>query len=195
MLNSEYYVFDSGGTNENPLLEWDQKAGIYYKGLEIKPPYSEQVIQLRLGEPIPPNPVMIDCHSLPDAIISKKIEQVLTPMKIAGTQCLPARITHEDLVYDDYFLLHVFNEVECLDREKAVFTLSRRGRVIDIESLWLNEEVLAEIPLEERLIFLLKESTSTCLVHKSVKDAIESVNPEGVSFFRADQWGSGAAFS
>ncbi len=68
------------------------------------------------------------------------------------------------------------------------------GDILDIKTLVLDEDILSDIPLERRLIFVLAESTSTYLFHQSIKDAIMAIKPEGLQFFRADQWGSSAVF-
>ena len=45
------------------------------------------------------------------------------------------------------------------------------GDILDIKTLVLDEDILSDIPLERRLIFVLAESTSTYLFHQSIKDA------------------------
>jgi len=193
MLNQDYYVIKRGGSNNYPLLEWDQSSGMFDKGkpVTVTPP-----IKLRLGAPVPDKPEMVDYHSLPEPVVGERIKNILEPMTLYGTQLIPARIPVEDNVYD-YWLLHVFNEIACIDREKSILEIDEDdGDVLDIEQLALDEKVLQEIPLDKRLIFVLKESTSTYLFHRSVKEAIMALEPapQGVQFFRADQWGSAAVF-
>ena len=150
-------------------------------------------IKLRLGAPVPTHPIMVDYHSLPEPVVGERIKNVLEPLHIGGTQLIPARIPVGDEVYD-YRLLHVFNRIVCVDKEQSNCTYSRSGRMIDIKHLALDEDILGDLPLERRLIFVLAESTSTYLFHQSIKDAVMAIEPKGVQFFRADQWGSAAVF-
>jgi len=192
MVNQDYYIIERGGSSNYPLLEWEQKSGVFRKG---KPVTVAEPIKLRLGAPVPDNPEMVDYHSLPKPVIGKRIKNILEPMNIYGSQLIPARIPVDDKVYN-YWLLHVFNRIECMDRDKSISTYSNLGDASDIKSLVLDEIILEDIPLENRLIFVLRESTSTYLFHHSVKDDIMALEPppEGIQFFRVDQWGSMAVF-
>ncbi len=192
MITQDYFVIERGGSNNYPLLEWDQNAGPFRKG---KPVTVTEPIKLRLGAPVPAHPEMVDYHSLPRPVVGERIKNLLEPMNIDGIQLIPARIPVEGRMHD-YWLLHVFNEISCLDRDKSKCAYSKRGRVIDIKDLVLDEAVLQAIPLEKRLIFVLGESTSTYLFHRSIKDAIMALEPapKGLQFFCADVWGSDAVF-
>ena len=193
MINQDYFVIESGGSNNYPLLEWDQKAGMFRKG---KPVTVTEPIKLRLGAPVPAQPEMVDYHELPEPVVGKRIKNLLEPMDIFGIQLIPARIPVENEIYN-YWLLHVFNEIICVDREKSILEIDEDdGGILDIAQLVLDEKILQEIPLEKRLIFVLRESTSTYLFHRSIKDAIMALDPapKGVQFFCANVWGSGAVF-
>ena len=193
MINREYYVIERGGSNDYPLLEWDQKCGIFRKQ---KPVTVTEPIKLRLGAPVPEKPEMVDYHSLPEPVVGERVRSLLEPMNIYGTQLIPAHIPVEDKIYS-YWLLHVYHRIACVDREKSVLEIDEDdGDILDIEQLVLDEKILKEIPLEERLIFVLKESTSTYLFHQSIKEAVMALipPPQGLQFFRADQWGSSSVF-
>ena len=192
MINQEYFVIERGGSNNYPLLEWDQSSGLFDKG---KPVTVTEPIKLRLGAPVPAKPEMVDYHSLPEPVIGERIKNLLEPMNIYGIQLIPANISVEEEIYH-YWLLHVFHEISCLDKDKSICAYSKRGRVIDIKHLVLDENILQEIPLEKRLIFVLRESTSTYLFHRSIKDSIMALDPasKGIQFFCADVWGSDVVF-
>ena len=186
----DYYVIERANNNNHPLLEWEQESIRSDKPTQITEP-----LQLRLGKPIPRKPQMVDYHSMPEPVIGKKIKDVLEPFNLHGVQLLPARVTGKDAVYD-YWLLHVFNRIACVDRKNSVLSIDDDdGGIIDIKKLALDEKVLKEIPEEKRLVFVLAESTSTYLFHAKIKDAIMKVQPEGVRFIKSSEWGSGTAFT
>lgn len=54
--------------------------------------------------------------------------------------------------------------------------------------------MLGEIPLERRLVFLLKEDT-VYFRHKSVADLVLAPQPEGLRFIPADRWSWAASKS
>ena len=189
---NDYYILVRSNNDNYPLLEWDQNSGMFRKW---KPVTISDPINLRLGEPVPANPEMVDYHSLPKPVVSEKIKNILDPMEIYGIQPLPAKVkvNNDEL---DYWFVHIFNKIACLDMAKSIYkTTKNSGRVIDITHLVLNEDVLEEIPLENRLVFVLSEYTAVYLYHETVKDAIMSVNPVGLRFFRVDEWSTDIAFA
>ncbi|WP_096087446.1 hypothetical protein [Agaribacterium haliotis] len=58
----------------------------------------------------------------------------------------------------------------------------------------LAEDKLEDIALEKRLMFFLLEKTSVFLVHQSVKEAMESISPTGLSFYSLEEWYSDIVF-
>ncbi|MBI1425719.1 MAG: hypothetical protein GC149_20010 [Gammaproteobacteria bacterium] len=198
-VNTEYFVIESTNNNNYPLLEWDDDEDLEIPlahsardGIPLPVPLPHP-IKLVLGEPIPRKPQMVDFHELPEPVVGKKIKDVLEPLSIDGIQLLPAVVTTDFGVFD-YWYLHVYNEIECMDRDRSISTYSNLGDASDIKKLVLAEHELDSIPLDMRLIFVLKESTPTYLFHQSIVDKILAVKPEGVRFFRVDQWSHGSAF-
>jgi hypothetical protein len=74
-----------------------------------------------------------------------------------------------------------------MDKEKSDFEEDDYGDY-NIESFQLDEKVLKKIPLEERLVFKLKEDGTIELYHRSVVDAIMATKPEGVMFTKVEDW-------
>lgn len=191
MITEEYYVLEREGDDSYPLLEWNQAEC----PRPSRPSMIKEPIKLCLGEPVPAKPIMSDFHELPNPVVGERIKNLLEPMDLYQVQFVHAEIPLDGTVHD-YWLMHVYNRIECVDKDLSVLKCSKRGRVISIEKLVLSESVLNETPLEERLVFLLRESTSTLLIHNSVKDAIMALDPppEGLRFFRADKWNHASAF-
>lgn len=193
MLQDEYYVIESN--KDSCLFSWDEKRGQFGMG---KPVEFQEPIKIRVGEPIPDSPKFVDFHEMPTPVVSKRIFDVLKPMDIYGIQLVPAKVRNPKDPFDkprDYWFMHVWNRIHCLDTDQSELDYSRRGNTIfGIEKLVLNEKTLAMFELRKRQVFELAENTSTLLIHQSIKDAIMSVNPIGCRFFKATEWNSDSSF-
>ncbi|MBZ4420425.1 imm11 family protein [Myxococcus sp. RHSTA-1-4] len=190
-MQTEYFVIMRAGPSSYPLLAWDEFSGPFFRG--VFAPFTRP-IRLRLGAPVPRNPVMVDYHSLPTPVVSERLKDVLEPMDLHGVQLVPADVKVAPDDVRRYWMLHVYNEIACIDRQRSTLSLYSDGDVLGIDKLVLDENVLREIPLEQRRVFVLAESTSTHLFHQSVMDPLMALQPEGVRFIRADQWNDGAGF-
>lgn len=194
-MKNEYYVTESD--RESCLFSWDQQRGQFGLG---KPVNFEAIapIKIRLGSPIPESPRFVDFHEMPAPVVSTSIYDVLAPMNIYGIQWVPAKVRNPQDPNDeprDYWFMHVWNQIQCLDTDNSELEYSRSGNTIfGIEKLVLDEKSLGLFDLQKRLIFELTEDTSVLLVHQSIKDAILSVNPTGIRFFPASEWNSDSSF-
>ena len=188
---SEYYIISRANNNNHPLFEWDQLSGMFYKG---RPVEISEPVKLRLGSPVPKKPEMVDYHSLPESVVSEKIKDVLEAMNIDGIQLVPVKIQgkNEGEFYD-YWLMHIYKKIPCMDWKKSDYKVSESGR-LSVRKLVIDEAVVKDIPLEKRLVFELKEGASLFLVHKSVRNSVMAVNPDGVEFIDVDEWGIGSSF-
>lgn len=197
MDDYEYYLIDSDYKENTPLLKDDDDEDEDTWFLVGKEPVSEnrEPLKLCFNSPIPKKPQMTDYHSLPNAVVSKKIFEVLNDMKIWGIQLLPAEIRNNrnNKIYPDYWVIYIYNKIQCLDMKGAKYKLDN-GKVREITKLTLDKEILSKIPLEKRLIFSLQEARSMEIYHKSVVDAIMAVNPEGIVFTPIEEWYEGVQF-
>jgi len=195
MLQDEYYVIARDKNSNYPLFTWDQVESEFGLG---KPVEITEPLKFRFGEPIPPEPELVDYHGLPDPVVSKRIVDVLTPLDIYGIQLIPAKVRDPRSPFSDlhdYWYLHVWNQITCLDKEKSEIRTNKAGtRIFAIDKLVLDEKTLSPFELRKRQIFELAEKTPLLLLHKTVKDAIESVNPKGCRFFKATEWRSDIVF-
>ena len=189
----EYYIIGMLGIANAPLLIEDEGCPFYIKQKE----YIENPERMFfcLGAPVPRNPVMVDYHPVPYTVVSKKIYDILQPLFINGVQLIPATITGKDnVLYEDYFYLHIYNIYELLDRDLSVYDWDDFiEQAEDIEKIVISKNI-EKIPLKERLIFKLKEDPTFEFYHKSVVDAIMATNPEGISFTKVEDWNIGTAF-
>lgn len=197
MLQDEYYIIGRVNNDNYPLFSWDQSRGDYGLGRPVE--YKEP-IKLRLGEPISPNFEWVDYHSFPTSpVVSEIIANALSPMDIYGIQLVPAKVRNPKdkspfAEVKDYWFMHVWNRIACLDKTNSELEFYDDGTIFGIEKLVLDEKTLGLFELRKRLIFELTEDTSVLLIHQTIKDAIESVNPTGCRFFKASDWRSDIVF-
>ncbi|MCP3139843.1 imm11 family protein [Pyxidicoccus xibeiensis] len=190
-MQREYFVLLRARSQQHPLLSWDQDYLAFLGGEPVK---VLEPVKLKLGEPIPPKPVMVDHHSLPLPVVSSRLKEALEAARLPGVQFVPADIPVGDAVLR-YWLVHMWRRITCVDRERSVLTLYPDGDILDIRRLVLDEQVLREIPLQERLAFRLEEDI-VHLFHGSVVERVMSLTPppEGLRFVPVPEWNDSAGF-
>lgn len=195
--NFEYYLIGSDSTTSVPLLMPDENQ--HTMMLHGREPIDklDKPMELCFRPPVPAKPRMVDFHELPSSMFSQKIYDVLQPMNIYGLQLLPATIKGKGgEYYEDYRVAYVYNRIACLDMEHSEYSIDEDdGDIRNILRFFLDNEKLKEIPLEKRLVFLLAEGMSKRIYHKSVVDAIMSVNPVGIQFYPIQEWYEGIQFN
>jgi hypothetical protein len=137
---------------------------------------------------------MVDYHSLPTPVVSERLKDALAALDLFGLQLVPADVEVKPDDVRRYWLLHVFNKIACIDRQRSALSFYSDGDVLGINKLVLDEKVLQEMPPEQRRVFRLEESTSVYLFHHSVVEQVLALNPEGLRFVRVDQWNDSAGF-
>ncbi|WP_366934983.1 imm11 family protein [Pyxidicoccus fallax] len=179
-------------SQEHPLLAWDESALAFRKG---RPVHRSEPVRLRLGEPAPPKPRMVDHHSLPAPVVSARLKECMEPLSLQGVQWVPADVQVGDAVLH-YWLMHMWRRVHCVDRTRSTLAFEvGDGAVLSIDKLVLDEDVLSAVPLEERLAFRLEEAV-VHLFHRSVVDRVMSLTPppEGLRFIPVSDWNDSAGF-
>ncbi|GHU98991.1 hypothetical protein FACS1894159_02310 [Bacteroidia bacterium] len=58
----------------------------------------------------------------------------------------------------------------------------------------ISQELMSQVPLEERLMYVSKESGADVFYHKSIVDLIMSVNPQGIVFVPIEKWYNGIGY-
>ncbi|MCP4486749.1 MAG: hypothetical protein GY820_05430 [Gammaproteobacteria bacterium] len=196
MLQDEYYVIESENNDNYPLFSWDQRSSLFRNN--TTPVVIEAPVKFRLGDPLSPNFEWVDYHVAPHPVVSARIFDVLASMDIYGIQLVPAKVRNPKDPFSeikDYWFIHVWNRIACLNKEKSVIRTNKAGtRIFAVDKLVLDEETLGFFELSKRLVFELTEKTSVLLVHQTIKDAIDSVSPKGCRFFKATEWRSDIVF-
>ncbi|MCP3136790.1 imm11 family protein [Pyxidicoccus xibeiensis] len=191
-MQTEYFVIESAASNAHPMLAWDE----YLVGFSRPKPVGPfpLPVRLRLGKPIPRNPVMVDHHELPEPVFSPRLKEALEPLDVYGVQFVQADVKVKPEDVRRYWIVHVYNWIACVDRTRSVLSLYDDGSVLGVKKLVLDEQVLQEIPLERRRIFCLAEAISTHVFHQSIVEKVLALQPEGLRFIRVDKWSDSAAF-
>lgn len=121
-------------------------------------------------------------------VFSKKIVDVLSKrMPIHGLQLVPAEIKdNDDEIIKDYWVANIYQQIECFSEKDCLFD-EDMGWLSPIK-VALDKEILNQIPLEERLVFVAEESSLFQLYHQSIVDVIMSVKPKGFAFVPIEEW-------
>jgi hypothetical protein len=194
----DYYLIEFDGSYYSPLLMNDDAndpyGGMVYLSRSIKVE-DDRVAYLTFNPPIPKKPQMVDyLHIQCRAAFSKKVYDVLKDKDIKGLQLIPAVIRgKKDEQYTDYWVANVYNEYAFLDIVESDWegSINENGRWGMINAMVFDKELIAKVPLEERLLFVTHESSGYVLYHKTIVDLIMSVNPVGLKFTHIDDWYNG----
>lgn len=196
MNEFEYYILREVEAPAKPAVAFTGKSK--ESELLVETPIKTiKLVEMKFGGPSPKSPLIMDMHG--DGVIelvSDRIYNVLSPLNICGIQLLPA--TYLDpkskTVYDKFFFLHIHNYIKCLDLEKTDI-VGDADFILAINRIVLDENILSNIPLADRLVFRLEEDRPFQLFHKSIVDKIMEVNPTGLRFVKVEDYNPGSAFS
>lgn len=128
-----------------------------------------------------------------DIILRNDIVDIIQQLNVGGIQLIPVEIADEKgNVFTNYTSVKASNTYKAMDKEKSQFEYyeeeddeegEEREEIVDPNKIWqlyLDENILKKIPLNDRLIFRLDESC-TVYYHKSVVDAILAKYPNPYS--------------
>ncbi|MDR2890026.1 MAG: hypothetical protein LBV18_00180 [Alistipes sp.] len=193
MNEFEYYLIERDGKYASPLLmnddEFDEDGTMFLRNMEKV----EEGTTVHLAfMKSPQKPDMTDYLWLSGgrSVFSKKIYDILKDTAVKDFQLVSAIIKDpKGNEYSDYWIAGIYREFAFLSEEESEFdSKTSSGRWSGIEKMVINEEEMAKVPLAERLIYVGKESSAYVFYHKSIVDAIMSVNPTGVRFVRVEDW-------
>ena len=196
----DYYLIEKDGLYQAPSLmvddDNDMNGLMYlYKGRKVE---NSHISHLTFRPPYPKKPQMVDYHFCEcRAVFSNKICDVLKTKEIRNLQLVPAIIRDRKKVeYSNYYIANICQEYAFLDPDKSdrKGSINERGRWGMINSMVLNENAVLAVPMDERLIFVTRESSAYVLYHKTIVDLIMSVNPVGLKFIPINEWYNGIAY-
>jgi len=179
----EYYRIYKKGEDFIPLISIgkDGTSDSFYTRKKVEDP---PIINFYLQKPVPPKLPPVDLMTCPHLIFSNKLTTLLNSLNISGIQLIPGQFRANEKPYSgmetEYYGLIVYHRIKCINRELSDATFATGMR--NVKKLVLDKKVLGEIPLEDRLIFTLKEDSTYKMFHKSIVDKIMEANPRNVRF-------------
>jgi hypothetical protein len=66
--------------------------------------------------------------------------------------------------------------------------LGSENGMFTIKQYILDNTILKDIPIEERLVFRLSENASMRIYHKTIVDKILAENPKGIKFTKVEEY-------
>jgi len=120
------------------------------------------------------------------------LREILEKLNLFKIQFFPIVIEHLEDKYEGFHLMHCYNFISALHRERSKYDMGEGLCFID--SLSLDENVLDQIPEEERLVFCLGERTTMYIVHEKFVNAVRESEIDGMYFTKVKDWGIGDAF-
>ncbi|GHU19152.1 hypothetical protein FACS189475_05870 [Betaproteobacteria bacterium] len=192
----DYYLVDSKDEDIYPMLKPDEGQSLrpFHRK---KPIDNNSAVKLTFDFKHKKKPQMGDYHDgASGGVFSQRMYELLTSLSISTIEFVPVEIRWNNEIEKNYWAIHVLKSIVCLDRKNAVYKLYDEDdeNDINIEELKLDKELLNKIPLSGRLVFNMEEDGSKCLFHKSIVEAIMSINPTGIKFIPADEWKDGVQF-
>lgn len=194
-LNDEYYVLEPDNNNSFPMIGASLRPRTFDKVLT-----NDYSLNLYLDTPAPKKPEYVDFHTSGSApVVSKAMKDLLEPIGIFGIQFLKG--TTGDVIEElklDYYLLHIYSRIVCIDKDRSDVKLDKDDdsvdNILDVKSIFINSDLLANIPEEQRLIFKVREYGVIQLFHKTIVDVIEAAGLKGLRFIPVKKWNDNAAF-
>lgn len=195
-INEEYFIPMPMQDKNIPFFNWgkNQDDTPFFKG---EPVQNIKSIKLDFGEPKPKKPTIADYHPLPIPVISDKIKDIIDKLNVKNIQFVPVNFKYEQKLDNNYWLLYVNNLSwlsKLIDLEKSKIKLDDNGKIIRVNKILLNDSEINKTPLEDRLIFKLKEHYIHTIMHKSVVNEIIKIKPYGVKFWSLNNWSRKAYF-
>lgn len=165
-----------------------------------RPVPDDYVAHLCFGPPIPADPTVdTDAMALGGAcrVFSRKIYDAVNLHHFKGLQFVPAVIRGlNGQEFREFYVANVCRTLFSFDEQKTQFDSidDFTGAWFDIEKIVLDRTRLAEIPLEERLVFVAKEHPAYIPYHRTIVDAMMSVEPDGLVATPVEEWEEGMQF-
>jgi len=179
---SEYFLMKASG----PIIEVSQKDKSYlpfsdWACVPTKPIRMYETFKSEGDYDVP------ECVQFPKRGLAKRVVLEAGLQYIYGVNWVPANLTNSK-VNRDYLYINCMPEIKCVDLINSEYSMVRpNGSIRGLEKLVLDYTLLSVIPLNQRLIFTMQESSSV-LFHKSVVERIMATNPINTIFIPCEHF-------
>lgn len=136
-------------------------------------------------------PLMLFCK--PSILVSEKLKNIFDD-GVYGGKLFPAIVEDNKIKFDSYFLVNIFEELDCWSRKESVYKQRDPDYYPRVYEYRLDKSVLDKIEEKNRLIFRMGGADlSPVIVHERVKKILErSVN--SVNFYPINTYKFGDEF-
>lgn len=188
--NDSYYYMIASSDEDIPIFSINEDSmppDQAIKAIAVDqelPADDDLVLNLELGI-FDNNYRLTDYHVAMEPVFKNSRMKLIESLALPKTQFIPCKLKIDgENENTEYYLWHVYNYIECMDKENSVIWQGEDDGEDDfvIEALSLDSDIMRDIPLESRLIFRPDETTSKYIVHKSIVDKIETFNIDGLEF-------------
>ncbi|SDF28024.1 imm11 family protein [Myxococcus virescens] len=188
-MQTEYFMLMGDSFSQSTTLEGPPLArrlpGVSW---QQRPVFVSAPILLRIRPGTLPKKPFPAYEGTCEPLLSARAKFILEPLAISHLQLLPADVSFESGEVQRFWWLHVYRSIHCVDRTRTKGLFYSPREMMAIGKLVLDEQALADIPLERRLIFRLGELLDTILLHSSLVERLRSWEAEGFKFMRIDEW-------
>lgn len=196
--NQEYfYVSDTRG-DMYPTLAYAAGGGNFVEVDKAKPLDTSEKRIMCFQSRTSSKPQLADFHCLKHyaPVISEGLKNVLDSFNLKDVQFLPAAVRdNEHNLHEGYYILHVYNQIQSMDWEKSRWDENEFNEKRPyIDNLVLDNALIDQVPLEERLVFTVWEDSSHLLFHYSVVEEMLKTAPKGLTIYRLSTWDSSLPF-
>ena len=198
-INDEYYIIVGGDSLTYSVKQQPEYAGLDRNLYVLKEPMEPFEAPLELFKHYGSPKGNMDYYSLSGGyhIISQRIYDILQRFNPPNIGYLPANITLRKKVYPNYYILQIYNNIECMDKTKSVWTKNPnykpeqdppKREIKRIHKFQLDEAKLNAIPLEQRRIITMKHCVFETLFHESIINEMEKIKPKGFYVMSLNEW-------
>ncbi|GHV58856.1 hypothetical protein FACS1894103_1090 [Campylobacterota bacterium] len=197
-FDSEYYVMNVDGANNHPLLAWGKtRRGPFLQAALIDEKTLSLPLQIVFDEPYPKQYEMADFLMLGAQFAgSETLKKFFERNKVYGAQFVPIEITtNKKEIITGHYAIHFHNRLRAIDENNYEGgEPDEFGEILDLSRFSLNAFLLNNIPIENRLVFVLEEDAGMIIVHQSIYEAIRAENLTGMRFWKVSDWDNNAMF-
>lgn len=120
-------------------------------------------------------------------LFSQSFIEILKKLEVDNVQYFDAEVTYEpENAKYSYKVANVIGLVKGLNIEKSDLIFSPQGNVVSIERMYLDEEKCSG-----QKMFRLQEDSMLIIVHRCIKEAVETAGLQGFMFVTDDEYEPG----
>ncbi|WP_103864316.1 imm11 family protein [Aquimarina sp. I32.4] len=190
MMADNYYIITYGLEENVPILAWDESSREFSRNK----PVSKKKYQLKIGEPKPNSIKVVDHFWISRPVVNKQLAECLS-INIPEEQVQVVEVDIDGIdLSDSYYIIHLLQRYSCVDLDKSDVILNKNGRIRSVTNIVLKKEFFVDVPLNNRLAFRIDLDYEHNVIHQSIKEKIEALNPTGIRFIALKDWNVSSPF-